>query len=235
MTIVNPLSSPALVAQATTSPIATPEERQVDLRLEQIVRATVVEGGLDRTLLELNHRHYRAQGDLELQAGQKLTLQVLQTHPRLEFRVLAEPLADRLSQLLPLLSRPFDWPQLVNQLQQQAPQQLPAADRQVFQQLLQILQPAGPLPNGLGTEIVRLAGLLQQLAPAGSTATEPDLFLPQPGRAESPAAQFAAGKPTTSEITPVLRELQQQLQQLPKNPAQALPQGWIGATRNLLQ
>jgi hypothetical protein len=163
MSIVNPLAAANAIVQPTSTPVQSPEERQVDLRLEQMVRATVVEGGLDRALLEMNHRHYRAQSDIELQVGQKLTLQVLQTHPTLELRVIHDPLAGRLSQLLPLLSQPYDWSKLLDILQQQSPQKLPANTPQVYQQLQQLLLPNGPLPAGLETSLQKLPVQLQQL------------------------------------------------------------------------
>ena len=175
MTIVNPISTSNLVAQAQTAhPVAT-EEKQIDLRPEQIVRATVVEGGLDKALLEMNHQQLRAQSDIELQVGQNLTLQVLRTHPQLEFRILNDPLAGRLNQLLPLLSSSYDWGELLQNLQQLSqPNQLPATMPQVFNQLQQLLQPLGFTPDQLQEEIGKLAAQLQQLG----TVPEPETEVP---------------------------------------------------------
>ena len=234
MTIVNPLSSPAVIAQTATASATTPEERQVDLRMEQIVRATVVEGGFDKALLELDHRHYRAQSDQELQVGQKLTLQVLQTHPRLEFRVLNDQLGGRLSQLLPLLSRPYAWTQLVSQLQQQPQVQLSPEVGQIYNQLQQLLQPGGRLPQGMNPEVVRLAGLLQQLAGPLPTAGDLSSFNLSATPVEGMVAQSSAGQQPELIVNTLLRDLQQQLQQLPKDPAQPLPQKWIIKTQNIL-
>lgn len=167
MAPVNPTSTAIPVIQTGNVPVTAPEERQVGLRLEQIVRATVVESGFDRVVLEMDHRRYRAQGDLELQTGQKLTLQVLQTRPKLEFRVLYEPLGDRLMQLLPWLTRPYDWAGLVGRLRQQASQSQSPAMTQVYRQLQQLLRPAGDPVPGMAAEIARLAARLQQLT--GST------------------------------------------------------------------
>jgi hypothetical protein len=222
-----------LVQQSTTSPVSTPEERQVDLRMEQIVRATVVEGGLDRALLEMNQRHYRAQGDLELQVGQKLILQVLQTHPRLEFMVLNDQRVERLNRLLPLLARRYDWAQLVNNLQQQPQEQLSQADRQIYNQLQQLLQPGGALPTGMAAEIGKLAGQLRQLLPFSEGLEI--LPLPLPATvAGDVGRQDATGSSLERVVAGLIRDLQQQLAQLPKSQAQPLPHGWVAATRKLL-
>lgn len=238
MTIVNPLAAPSVISQSINHSGTTVEERQVGLRMEQIVRATVVEGGLDRALLEMEHRHYRAQGELELQTGQKLTLQVLQTHPRLEFRVLNDQLAGRLNQLLPLLTRSFDWVQLVSGLQQQQPanQQLPVSTQQVYVQLQNLLQPGGQLPNQLGDEVLRLAGMLRQLGlPVSERAVAvPFAFSAVP--VENVSASSAPGQSPELLASGIIRDLQQQLQQLPQNlgSRQSQPQAWVVETRNLL-
>ncbi len=241
MTIVNPISITSPAAQASNIPVATSEERQVGLRLDQIVRATVVEGGLDRILLEMNQRHYQAQSELELQTGQKLTLQVLQTHPKLEFRVLPEQLNGRLSQLLPLLSRAYDWGGLVGQLQQQPGQaQLPVATTQVFNQLQQLFQ-AGPATNpGLHEQITTLAGQLHQLAdvhngiPRQSAAPHP--ANPQVYQSQTALlalqAQSAQQPPDLSRL---VQQLQVQLAQLPKVTGQPVPVTWETQTHELLR
>ncbi len=234
MTIVNPLTSPSLVQQSTTNPVATPEERQVDLRMEQIIRATVVEGGLDRALLEMNQRHYRAQSDLELQVGQKLTLQVLQTHPRLEFMVLNDQLVGRLNQLLPLLARRYDWVQLVNKLRQQPQAPLPQANRQLYDRLQQLLQPGGQLPNGMIAEIVQLAGQVRQLALPSPEGPEILPFSLPATAAGEVVRQSSAGPSPDLLVAGLIRDLQQQLDQLPKGQTRPLPQDWVAATRKLL-
>ncbi|MBE9487468.1 MAG: hypothetical protein IMY82_09930, partial [Chloroflexi bacterium] len=235
MTIVNPTVPPTPIIQTTANPVATSEERQVDLRLEQIVRATVVEGGLDRALLEMSHRYFRAQSDIELQVGQKLTLQVLQTHPSLEFRVLNDPFFDRLSQLLPLLTRPYDWAQLLGQLQQQPPASgLPQATAQVYQQLQQLLQSGQALPAGIEPALSRLPGQLQQLL---------ESFVGERVSADAPVVMRQNGRgyltplmrnELLAEFPQLLRGLQQQFKLLPQSPEPSLPQNWLVETRNLL-
>lgn len=172
MTIVNPLASANLVVQSALATIR-PEERHSDLRIEQIIRATVVEGGLDRAMLELNHQRFRIQSEQELKTGQQLELQVLTTHPKLTFKVLAVPVEARLAALLPLLAKPFDWHGLIKQFQKStvSPPDLtaqvrtvaaaqPEALRQVVDQLAILLRPASDLPAG---ELSAVANRLIQL------------------------------------------------------------------------
>ncbi len=94
---------------------------------------------MDKALLELNDQNYRAQSEKELQVGQQLRLQVLQIQPRLEFRVLPEMTGNRLVNLLPLLTHPYNWSELTGQLQrnQNQEQTLP----NVLSQLQHLLNP----------------------------------------------------------------------------------------------
>jgi hypothetical protein len=158
MTIVNPLTSSNLVVQATATP-TRPEERQNDLRVEQIVRATVVEGGLDRATLELKHQRFSIQTDQELQTGQQLKLQVMTTHPKLSFKLLALPMETRLNTLLPLLAKPFDWNGLLQQIQQGTGPHS-GSMKQVITQLSALLRPAPDLP---AKDLAAVASTLEQL------------------------------------------------------------------------
>lgn len=240
MSIVNPLVSPnpSVAVQSSTSPVATTEERQLDLRLEQMVRATVVEGGLDRALLEMNHRHYRAQSDIELQVGQKLTLQVLQTHPTLELRVLNDPLGGRLSQLLPLLMQPYDWTKLLDGLRQQPqPQNLPTATTQVYQQLQQLLQPNGQLPAALETSLGKLPVQLRQLFIAftgGQNGADRAGAAQQGQQATQAHVVYQGNAALLPNLPQLIRALHAQLTQLQNSVGRPLPQIWQDETRQLL-
>lgn len=236
MSIVNPLIPANLFVQSSAASAATTEGRPIDLRLEQMVRATVVDGGSDRPLLELNHRHYRAQSDIALQVGQKLTLQVLQTHPTLELRVINDPLGGRLSQLLPLLTQPYDWTTLLDSLRQHPQlQNLPATTVQVYQQLQQLLQPDGRLPESLANNLAKLPVQLQQLflAVAGGQSaggpTNPALSGSQPF--VSYQANSAAPLP---DLPQLMQALQGQLTQLQNAEGRSLPPAWLADTRQLL-
>ncbi len=236
MTIVNPNLPANLFIHNSTSPVHTPEERQLDLRLEQVIRATVVEGGLDRALLEMNHQQFRAQTEHELQVGQQLTLQVLQTHPRMQFKVLNDPLNDRLSQLLPLLTRAYDWGHLVNQLRQTPSQNvLSQAAYQVLSQLQKMLDPTEGRSDMLKENISRIVAQLQQLSVpvegvqerSGSQQQEA-VHLPMQYSLPAPAAELSRT------IMLLVKNLQEQLALLPKQAGQPLTKNWYQETRDLL-
>ncbi len=158
MTIVNPLTSSNLVVQSAVT-TARPEERQNNLRIEQIVRATVVEGGLDRVLLEMKHQKFWVQSEQKLQTGQQLELQVLTTHPKISFKLLTPPLENRLTTLLPLLAKPFNWNGLLQQIQQGiTPQSEPM--KLVLAQLSVLLRPKTEIP---AKDLAGISAKLEQL------------------------------------------------------------------------
>jgi len=237
MSIVNPLLPANPIIQTAANPVSTTEERQLDLRLEQVVRATVVEGGLDKALLEMNHRHYRAQSDQQLQVGQQLTLQVLQTHPTLEMRVIKDPFAGRLGQLLPLLTQAYDWGKLLERLQQQPhSQQLPPDMARVSQQLQQLLQPYGRLPESIDTSLAKLPAQLQQLfvSVAGSRMESGQaVVLPPPAHAYVYYQATSSGQSLT-DLPQVVRALQGQLQHLQQADGRPVSTAWLTTTQQLL-
>lgn len=100
--VISPVIAINPVASATADN-ASREERQQDLRLHQIVRATVAEGGQERVTLEFGQRRFLAETELSLKPGQKLELMVVATAPRLELRVIEDQLGTRLGQALHLL------------------------------------------------------------------------------------------------------------------------------------
>ena len=237
MTIVNPNLPANLFIHTATHPANTPEERQLDLRLEQIVQATVVEGGLNKAILEMNQQRYRAQTEQELQVGRKLTLQVLQIHPRLEFKVLNDPLSDKLGQLLPLLTRPYNWGRLVTRLQQLPSQTaLPQSISQVYSRLQQILNPAGGMSVNLKENISQLAAQLQQLT-TSSEVTPKENFPPPQQIMLQPMiqkGQLSAVSELSRTMTQLIKNLQEQLLLLPQQAEQPLPKNWYSETRKFL-
>ncbi len=187
MTIVNPLASANLVVQSAAA-TNRPEERQLDLRMEQIVRATVVEGGLDKVLLEMNQQRFQIVSERELQTGQQLELQVLATEPKLIFKILSQPIESRMATLLPLLSKPFDWSALLQRLSQtaivqgssspppsQVAQNAIVTMPQVIEQLGQLLQPPAELSARGLTELVVALGQLRRAEPLFATPNGPQL------------------------------------------------------------
>ncbi len=237
MTIINPNLPANLFIQGLNHPVNTPEERQLDLRLDQMVRATVVEGGLGRTILEMNHQYFRAQTDQELQVGQKLMLQVLKTHPIPEFKVLNDPLSDRLGQLMPLLTRSYNWSRLVKQMQHQPNQAVSSQSlSEVFNRLQQLLAPGGDFSVDIKGSIAQIVAQLQQLAaPAEEALNDPSLVrlqgLIQPG---GRAGQFAANSELSRTVLPLIKNLQDQLLLLPKEPGYSPQKNWYPETRKLL-
>ena len=78
MTIVSSNFPTNLFSPAATPTIRTVDAPMLDFSVAQLVRATVVDGGVNKTVLEINRQTYLAQGERELQVGQKLQLQVVQ-------------------------------------------------------------------------------------------------------------------------------------------------------------
>lgn len=93
---------------ATAQPTVSPEARFQDLRMEQIVRATVAEGGREQVLLDLGHHRLRAETQVPLRTGQSLDLKVTSLSPRLELRLIDDLLGERLNRSLHLLSGKWD-------------------------------------------------------------------------------------------------------------------------------
>ncbi len=84
------------------------EERQQQLPIDKIVRATVAEGGQDKVILELNQQRLQAETRLPLKTGQKLNLLVVATNPRIELQSIEDPLQPRLTSSLHMLSGKWD-------------------------------------------------------------------------------------------------------------------------------
>ncbi len=233
MSIVNSNPRTNLFTLPVAAATSRVEGQLLALSPAQLVRATVVEVGLDRTVLEIGRQNYLAQSERELQVGQKLELQVLQTQPRLEVKVLNNFLNDKLSQTLPLLTRPFDWSQLVGQLRQYpefgSP---PLTTNPVYQQLQQLLGSATGTAVTLKGDIALIVAQLQQLAAGSGINTDKGMALPV-------AFMSAPGQPVIpGELSPVvtqlIKNLQNQLLHLPRHSGSLAAKNWYVETRNLL-
>ncbi len=112
---IPPVTSIIPVSSAGTHPESR-EERQQDLRLHQMIRATVAEGGQERVLLELGRQRFAVETQMPLKPGQKLDLMVVATSPRLELQVVEDPLRARLGQMLHLLSGRWNDSALLDEL-----------------------------------------------------------------------------------------------------------------------
>lgn len=106
MTTITPI-------QPNTQPIPvqpgfTPRESlEQQLRIDQVVRATVSEGGDERVRLNIGKQQFLAETEIPLRSGLGLTLLVTKTTPRLEFKIFNDPLGERLRQNLHLLETPW--------------------------------------------------------------------------------------------------------------------------------
>ena len=99
--------------QTAVQPEPNPREsREQQLRIDQIVRATVSEGGHERVWLNIGQQRFLAETGVPLQTGANLTLQVSQTTPRLEFMVVSDPLGDRIMHTLHLLKDSWSFKEL---------------------------------------------------------------------------------------------------------------------------
>lgn len=103
ITPIQPNIQPAPV-QAGFTPRESLEQQ---LRVDQVVRATVSEGGEERVWLNIGRQRFLAETDIPLRTGLGLTLLVSKTTPRLEFQVLSDPLGSRIRQNLHLLEIPW--------------------------------------------------------------------------------------------------------------------------------
>ena len=104
MNIIPPMSPVPFAVQPVVSASSMHEQRQYDLHPNQMIRATVAEGGADRALLDLGHQQVLAETKIPLQKGQKLNLVVLETSPQLILQIVEDKLASRLMRSLHLLA-----------------------------------------------------------------------------------------------------------------------------------
>jgi len=103
ITPIQPNIQPAPV-QAGFTPRESLEQQ---LRIDQVVRATVSEGGEERVWLNIGRQRVLAETEIPLRTGLGLTLLVSKTIPRLEFQILSDPLGGLLKQNLHLLEIPW--------------------------------------------------------------------------------------------------------------------------------
>ena len=236
MSLVNPNLPVNLFIQPARQSVLPADLRQLELRVDQIVLATVKQDGLDRVVLELLDQTYRAETEKELQVGQQLKLQVTQVQPRLEFRVLGNTSADqRLTQLLPLLTRSYDWDGLTAQLQQRLvdqPQTRPLAA--AFTQLRQLLNPGSELERQAVQTLAKLGSQWQPIdserLPGVDLAYGRPFLTQETGRFSA-----TAGSPVDKLVIELVQKLQGQislLRQIPRQ--QTVSPAWLTQTRELL-
>lgn len=193
MTLIQP-SPPVLPVSSTAALTVNREGREQELRPEQVVRASVVEGGQEKVLLDMGHQRIWAESRVPLRTGQTLDLQVLQTVPQLQLRLLDTPLNERIGHALHLLSGKFDVLSLLTQLSQDRPAQLPgpqgSAEPAVTTPVPGGSAAASPSPPASATP---LPTLVATAAPPGTAAAPPAAVATA---APATTASGAPGQPT---------------------------------------
>lgn len=107
MTLINPLAAANTLPPAAAT-VNLRENRDQNLRNDQVVRATVAEGGLERILLQMGTKKFWVNTETPLTTGQKLSLQVFENNGEIELRMVQANLSDHLRQVLHLAGRSFD-------------------------------------------------------------------------------------------------------------------------------
>lgn len=185
MTTIAPIT-PNL-PQMAVQPEPTPREsREQQLRIDQVVRATVSEGGQARVWLNIGRQRFLAETEIPLQTGHNLTLQVSKTSPRLEFKVLNDPLGERIRQALHLLKDSWSLAELGRELSR--PETAGAGSREAWVGFLALqskaLQdPAGGLVRLLARFGMDYEALLAQGEIGGALSTLKKLL--EDGRKEA--------------------------------------------------
>lgn len=218
---------------------------ELPLQLGQVVRALVVEGGRSQALLEINRQRYAAQTPSELKTGQQLVLQTTRLRPQLEFRVLSDPLRDRLARQLPQSIRPYQWGALVEQLagrpENGTHRALAGDNNTALQQLRQILISGGRQQTELKEAVARV---VRQLKAGGEPPSLPRLFSAVPSAPAQPGPPSSASTVTHSpRSNPLLERIDSQLRLLEQSLAgnertqlgQRSTRGGWDITRDLLQ
>jgi len=115
MTLINPLAAANTLIPAAAT-INLRENREQNLRNDQVIRATVAEGGMERALLQLGQRKFWVETETPLATGQKLALQIFEESGEIELRILSTSLSDRVRHVLHLAGRQFDLLPLLQEL-----------------------------------------------------------------------------------------------------------------------
>jgi hypothetical protein len=103
--------SPGITIQRET------ESRPLKLEPYQIVQATVAEGGLEKVVLNLKHHRLEAETKIPLSSGQKLSLQVLETHPQIQLRIIENSELNHIFRLLHSLNQNIKVLPLIKEIQ----------------------------------------------------------------------------------------------------------------------
>lgn len=138
MSIINPLAAASTIAPPPVN-LQVREEKEQNLRRDQVIRAAVAEGGSDRVLLEVGNRSFWVETNLPLKTGQKLNLEVFEGPEGLELRPVFPDLGDRILQSLHLLGERFELLPLLDQLLQSRQLPLPRSLESTLEALQMLL------------------------------------------------------------------------------------------------
>lgn len=108
MEIIPPAAVPLMPHEVPAVTPVSREERQHDLLLHQMIRATVEEGGQEKALLNFGERKLWVETGTPLRTGDTVNLQVMENDNRLGFRLIPPNLLERLGQSLHLLDKQLD-------------------------------------------------------------------------------------------------------------------------------
>ncbi|MDY0267922.1 hypothetical protein [Trichloromonas sp.] len=108
MEIIPPASVPLMPHEVPAVTPVSREERQHDLLLHQMIRATVEEEGQEKALLNFGERKLWVETGTPLRTGDTVNLQVVENDNRLGFRLIPPNLLERLGQSLHLLDKQLD-------------------------------------------------------------------------------------------------------------------------------
>lgn len=241
MTLINP-SPPILPVASAAALVVHREGREQDLRPEQVVRASVAEGGQEKVLLDMGHQRVWAESRVPLRTGQSLNLQVLQTAPRLELRLLDTPLNERIGHGLHLLSGKFDLLSLLTQLSQ-GRAALPAPAQATTAHLPgPPLSPGSSTPTPPSTAPASLPASVSTAAPGSTTATAPAAVTAAPGPPSTPLpgatatpAPLGAWPPASDKVAAQYRAAQSELGVRSEPPLGHLAEQLSQASRETLQ
>ena len=175
MEIIPPAAIPLMPHEVPAVTPVSREERQHDLLLHQMIRATVEEGGQEKALLNFGERKLWMETGTPLRTGDTVTLQVVENDNRLGFRLIPPNLLERLGQSLHLLDKPLDPMALLPALiagGEPGAKNLDQKTRDGLDRLFSLLRRApSELDGSALREIPRRLGLLHE-AQLGSGQTE---------------------------------------------------------------
>lgn len=161
MTLINPLANAHFIVPPPTTQ-SLKEEKDQSLRREQIVRATVDEGGLNRIRLEINGKKTWVETEVAFKTGQKLQLEIFETENGPELRLRSPGLVDRLNRSLYLLNEKFNLHELLAKLvdpNNQLSQGVPARTQSAISALLSLVDELPQVDGALLKNISRILGL----------------------------------------------------------------------------